>query len=53
MNVKKTLYDESLPPDNMSAHVQPTEIVERMKELFTEPWCSVWTFDYRDYVSNR
>ena len=32
MNVKKTLYDESLPPDNMSAR-SATEIVERMKEL--------------------
>jgi len=32
MNIKKTLYDESLPPDNMSAR-SATEIVERMKEL--------------------
>lgn len=32
MNVKKTLLDESLPPDNMSAR-SATEIVERMKEL--------------------
>ena len=32
MNIKKTLLDESLPPDNMSAR-SATEIVERMKEL--------------------
>lgn len=31
-NIKKTLLDESLPPDNMSAR-SATEIVERMKEL--------------------
>ena len=30
--IKKTLLDESLPPDNMSAR-SATEIVERMKEL--------------------
>jgi hypothetical protein len=32
MNIKKTLLDESLPPDNMSAR-SATEVVERMKEL--------------------
>jgi len=32
INIKKTLLDESLPPDNMSAR-SATEIVERMKEL--------------------
>jgi len=32
LNIKKTLLDESLPPDNMSAR-SATEIVERMKEL--------------------
>ena len=32
MNIKKTLLDDSLPPDNMSAR-SATEIVERMKEL--------------------
>ena len=32
VNIKKTLLDESLPPDNMSAR-SATEIVERMKEL--------------------
>jgi nucleotide-binding universal stress UspA family protein len=31
-NVKRTLLDESLPPDNMSAR-SATEVVERMKEL--------------------
>lgn len=31
-NIKKTLLDESLPPDNMSAR-SATEVVERMKEL--------------------
>jgi hypothetical protein len=32
MNIKKTLLDDSLPPDNMSAR-SATEIVQRMKEL--------------------
>jgi len=32
MNIKKTLLDDTLPPDNMSAR-SATEIVERMKEL--------------------
>ena len=32
MNIKKMLYDDSLPPDNMSAR-SATEIVQRMKEL--------------------
>ncbi|QRV71463.1 head-tail connector [Methylophilales phage MEP301] len=32
MNIKRTLLDESLPPDNMSAR-SATEVVERMKEL--------------------
>lgn len=32
MSIKKTLLDESLPPDNMSAR-SATEVVERMKEL--------------------
>ena len=32
MNIKKTLLDESLPPDNMSAR-SATEVVQRMKEL--------------------
>lgn len=32
MNIKKTLFDDSLPPDNMSAR-SATEIVQRMKEL--------------------
>jgi len=31
-NIKRTLLDESLPPDNMSAR-SATEVVERMKEL--------------------
>jgi hypothetical protein len=31
-NIKQTLLDESLPPDNMSAR-SATEIVERMKQL--------------------
>ena len=32
MSIKKTLLDDTLPPDNMSAR-SATEIVERMKEL--------------------
>ena len=32
VNIKKTLLDDTLPPDNMSAR-SATEIVERMKEL--------------------
>ena len=32
MNIKKTLLDDTLPPDNMSFR-SATEIVERMKEL--------------------
>ena len=32
MNIKKTMLDDTLPPDNMSAR-SATEIVERMKEL--------------------
>jgi hypothetical protein len=32
MNIKQMLFDESLPPDNMSAR-SATEIAERMKEL--------------------
>lgn len=32
MSIKKMLYDDSLPPDNMSAR-SATEIVQRMKEL--------------------
>lgn len=32
MGIKKMLYDDSLPPDNMSAR-SATEIVQRMKEL--------------------
>ncbi|HEY7805081.1 MAG TPA: portal protein, partial [Orrella sp.] len=32
MNIKKMLFDDSLPPDNMSAR-SATEIVQRMKEL--------------------
>lgn len=32
MNIKRILFDESLPPDNMSAR-SATEVVERMKEL--------------------
>ena len=32
MNIKKTLLDDTLPPDNMSTR-SATEIVERMKEL--------------------
>jgi len=32
LNIKKTLLDESLPPDNMSAR-SATEVIERMKEL--------------------
>ena len=32
LNIKRTLLDESLPPDNMSAR-SATEVVERMKEL--------------------
>ena len=32
MNIKKMLYDDSLPPDNMSAR-SATEIMQRMKEL--------------------
>jgi hypothetical protein len=32
MNIKKMLYDDTLPPDNMSAR-SATEIVQRMKEL--------------------
>ena len=31
-SIKRTLLDESLPPDNMSAR-SATEVVERMKEL--------------------
>ena len=34
MNIKRTLLDDSLPPDNMSAR-SATEIVERMRELAT------------------
>ena len=34
MQIKKTLLDDSLPPDNMSAR-SATEIVERMRELAT------------------
>ena len=34
MNIKRTLLDDSLPPDNMSAR-SATEIVERMRELST------------------
>tara|TARA_R110002012_G_scaffold69966_2_gene180694 strand:+ start:344 stop:1906 length:1563 start_codon:yes stop_codon:yes gene_type:complete len=34
MNIKKTLLDDSLPPDNMSAR-SATEVVERMRELAT------------------
>lgn len=32
MSIKRMLYDDSLPPDNMSAR-SATEIVQRMKEL--------------------
>jgi hypothetical protein len=32
INIKKTMLDDTLPPDNMSAR-SATEIVERMKEL--------------------
>jgi hypothetical protein len=34
MQIKKTMLDDSLPPDNMSAR-SATEIVERMRELAT------------------
>ena len=34
MNIRRTLLDDSLPPDNMSAR-SATEIVERMRELST------------------
>ena len=50
MNIKKTLLDDTLPPDNMSAR-SATEIVERMKSCTKRRFC-FWQIDYRNYGAN-